>query len=133
MITTRVQYNEERAKGREPLFGNEMDMDLRKEIQRELFGKGNHSLNNGKFYKWIWAHKPHICEECMRPLPYYSATFVSHILTRGAHPEMAYDPRNVNILCKAHHNKWEDATTRFDMRIIAKNNETINQLKKDYE
>ena len=132
MITTLAEYRQVQAKGIEPLFGNNLNMPLRKEIQKSLFGEGNHATNNGKFYKWVWQHRPHICEECMKPIRTYSATHISHILTRGAHPEMAYDPRNVNILCKTHHDMWEDATRRFGMRILERNNETIDRLKKDY-
>ena len=79
-----------------------------------------------------WAEgDPHICSETMRPLKQYSATYISHIMTRGAHPEMAHDPRNVNILCFEMHNRWENGN-RSSMRIYAANMLTIEQLKKEY-
>lgn len=80
----------------------------------------------------MWENKPHYCEECMRPLAEYSAVYVSHILTRGANPDMAHDPRNVNILCFRHHAEWENGE-REKMRIWAKNQATIEELKKDYK
>lgn len=103
----------------------------RVELQRRLFGKGHTPAENSKFYRWVWAHYEHRCEECSRPLPQYNATFVSHILTRGAHPEMAHDPRNVNILCKTCHDRWENGD-REGMRINLKNQYLITKLKKEY-
>ena len=109
-----------------------MDIRLRVCIQRELFGTGHTPEENEKFYRFCWAHKSHVCEETMRPLKQYSATYVSHILTKGAHPEMAHDPRNVNILCFEMHNRWENGDRR-NMRIYAANQLTIEQLKREYE
>lgn len=133
VIDTREQYDLCRAHGIEPLIDRRfaMEIRLRVSIQRELFGRGHTPEENEKFYRWCWEHKPHICEECMRPLHHYSATYVSHILTRGAHPEMAHDPRNVNILCFDHHSTWENGS-RENMRIYRSNVFTIEQLKKEY-
>lgn len=89
VIDTREMYDYCKMRGYEPLIDRRfaMDIHLRVTIQRELFGRGHTPEENEKFYRWCWNHKRHICEETMRPLPGYSATFVSHILTRGAHPE----------------------------------------------
>lgn len=135
-ISERWEYDYIVSRGFEPLLDTNhfrMDIRLRIAIQREKFGTGHTPEENERFYRWIWEHKPHYCECCMRPLPNYSATFVSHILTRGAYPEMAYDARNVNILCFNHHNCWEHETTRKGMRIYAANLLRIQELKKDYE
>lgn len=105
--------------------------DLRVEIQRELFGKGHSTAENERFYKWVWKHKAHICEECLKPLETYSAVYVSHILARGAYPEMAHDPRNTNILCLECHNQWENGN-RKAMRIYESNQIVIAELKKEY-
>lgn len=133
MITTREEYDYVVSRGYEPLTDARfpMDIHLREEIQREFFGK-NTMADNAKFYKWCIEHKPNICEECGKPIRYASATNVSHILTRGAFPEMAMDPRNVNILCFECHNKWEHSTTRKGMIIKARNERTIEMLKKEY-
>lgn len=133
-ISERWEYDYIVSRGFEPLLDTKhfrMDIRLRIAIQREKFGTGHTPEENEKFYRWVWEHKPHYCEETMRPLPNYSATFISHILTRGAHPEMAHDPRNVNILCFEMHNKWENGD-RKEMRIYPANAMRIQELKKDY-
>lgn len=134
VIDTRELYDYARKRGYEPLLDSRftMSINLRVSIQRELFGTGHTPEENERFYRWVWAHKRHICEETMRPLRSYSATYVSHILTKGAHPAMAHDPRNTNILCYEMHNKWEFGK-REDMRIFRSNQIVIEQLKKEYE
>lgn len=133
VIDTRELYDYARSRGYEPLTDKRfvLDINLRVSIQRALFGSGHTPEENQRFYRWCWEHKSHICEECMRPLREYSATYVSHILTKGAHPETAHDPRNVNILCFNHHNQWENGN-RESMRIYLGNARTIEQLKKEY-
>jgi hypothetical protein len=96
-------------------------------------GKKNIPEANQKFYYWIWNHKQHICEETMIPLQTYSAKFISHILTKGAYPEMAHDPRNVNILNYPSHMKWENEYERRKMRIYPANKRTISILLNDYQ
>lgn len=133
-IETREEYTYCKSRGYEPLLDRRFDVDinLRVEIQRDLFGSGHTPAENERFYRWCWDHKPHICEETMRPIRYYSAIHVSHILTRGAHPEMAHDPRNVNILTLEMHNRWENGN-RATMRIYAGNMLIAEQLKKEYK
>lgn len=141
LITERWEYDMVKSKGYEPLIDSrhfEIEINLRIEIQKELFGHCTHGRAddiqkaNERFYRWCWEHNPHICEETMRPLREYSAVYISHILTRGAYPEMAHDPRNINILCFDMHNKWENGK-REEMRIYERNQETILKLKKEYE
>lgn len=141
LITTRAEYDYAKSRGFEPLIDLDLvlrqqffklDIRLRVEIQRELFGTGHTPQENERFYRWCWEHYPHVCMETMRPLHQYSATYISHILTRGAHPEMAHDPRNVNILCFEMHNKWENGN-RESMRIYRGNLFTIEQLKNEYK
>lgn len=131
-----AEYDYLVGRGFEPLIDSRffrLDIRLRIELQKKIFGNGHTPAENEKFYRWVWDHKPHYCECCMRPLPDFSATYVSHILTRGAFPEMAHDPRNINILCFEHHNQWEQATTRKQMRIYAANQLRIQELKKEYQ
>ncbi len=132
MITTREEYDYVVSRGYEPLMDARfpMDIHLRVEIQKEKFG-GNNAEGNAKFYKWCLEHKPNICEECGKPIRYASATNVSHILTRGSHPECAHDPRNVNILCFNCHSTWENGNRR-SMLIYNRNEKTIEMLKKEY-
>lgn len=132
-INTRNDYEMAKGFGFEPLVDNRFELEhtLRVSIQKELF-PDHTPESNEKFYKFCWAHKKHVCEECMKPLKSYSAVHVSHILTRGAYPEMAHDFRNVNILCLDCHNRWEN-DDRENMRIYGVNEFTIEHLKKEYK
>lgn len=133
MIETREEYDYAVGRGYEPLIDERLPMShaLRVEIQREKFGKNN-AEGNGKFYKFCLSHFPHICEECGCPIENPWAMNVSHILSRGAHQEIAHDPRNTNILCWRHHLEWENGN-RKSMRIYKKNEKTIEQLKQEYQ
>lgn len=126
-------YKYAKSKGYEPLTDKrfEMPIKVRVDVQRYLFGTGHTPAENERFYRYCWDLYPHICEECMRPLTQYSATYISHIRTRGAFPEAAHDVRNVNILCFKHHNQWETGN-RKAMRIYPGNVQTIEQLTKEY-
>lgn len=133
VIDSRRAYEDACREGAEPLLDRRFDIEhsLRVEIQRELFGKGHTTAENERFYRWVWSRKMHICENCIKRLSEYSATYVSHILARGAYPEMAHDPRNVNILCFDCHSQWENGN-REAMRIYESNQITIAELKKEY-
>ena len=133
VIDTRELYDYARQRGYEPLIDRRfaVEINLRVSIQRELFGTGHTPQENERFYLFCWDHYPHICSETMRPLRQYSATYISHIMTRGAHPEMAHDPRNVNILCFEMHNRWENGD-RENMRIYPGNLLIVEQLKNEY-
>lgn len=131
IIISRSEYERVRECGVEPLLGWRLAHGLRVELQRERFGRGNTPAENERFYRWCWQHLPHRCEECLRPLAEYSAVHVSHVLTRGAHPDMAHDPRNVNILCATHHARWENGK-RETMRIYESNQMLIRELKQEY-
>lgn len=133
-ITTIEEYDYCVQRGIEPLIDDNfsIDINLRKELQEKLFGsRKNIPAMNQKFFHWVWLHKDHICEECGRPLPEYSATFCSHILSRGAHPECSTDPRNINILCFNHHEQWE-VGDRKAMKIYETNQKIIERLKLEY-
>ena len=132
-ITTREEYEYCRSRGIEPMRDRHFTMDirLRRQLQREMFGK-NTEKDNIKFYHYAWeCCKAHVCEECGKPLWNYSSVYISHILTRGANADMAHDLRNFNLLCFEHHSQWETGD-RKGMRIYKRNMETINQLHKDY-
>ena len=124
------------AKGIEPMrdFHFKVDFALRKSLQNRLFGVGNTEANNIKFYRYAWdISKIHVCEECGKPLYGYSSVHISHILSRGAYPSMAYDLRNFNLLCYDCHQKWESPITRPSMRIFFKNKRVISELKTEYK
>ena len=146
LITTRDEYNLIVQRGFQPLLDNRlfrMEIGLRVEIQKEIFGhcifgRGDIPAANERFYRWVWNHKPHICEETMRPLHHYAAVHISHILTKGAKPEIAHDPRNINILSFECHNRWENPgdgseRSRETMRIYPGNMRIIELLKTEYQ
>lgn len=135
-ITDMDIYREAVSRGFEPLLDCrrfKMDIRTRVEVQRELFGRGRIDTMqaNERFFRWMWEHKPHYCEETLRPLHSYSAVHISHILTRGAFPEMATDPRNINILTFEAHNTWEHGR-RERMRIYPGNMRMIELLTSEY-
>lgn len=140
LLTERYEYEYCVALGFEPLLdirNFRLDIRLRVEIQRELFehcvlGRGDIPVANQRFFRWVWEHKPHQCEECLKPLHNYSAVYCSHILTRGAYPEAAHDARNINILCFEHHSQWENGDKR-KMRIYLANMRLIELMKKEYQ
>lgn len=139
LVTERWEYDLIVDRGFEPLIdinNFQMEINLRIAIQKEIFGhcifgRGNVMQANERFFRWVWAHKPHICEETMQTLRNYSAVHCSHILTRGAHPEMAHDPRNINLLTFEMHERWENGD-RQNMRIYARNMRIVELLKQEY-
>ena len=133
MIASFEEYDYCVSRGYEPLLDARLPMEhvFRSEVQKALFGK-NKMRDNAKFYKWCLAKMPHICEECGKPIEKAWSGNVSHILTRGAYPEMAHDPRNVNILCLNCHRRWENGDRR-NMRIWERNERTIKALKEEYK
>ena len=139
-ITDRDEYQYCIQRGFQPLLdirNFRLEIGLRVEIQREIFGhcitgRGDIPAANERFFRWVWERKPHQCEETMRPLANYSAVYCSHILTRGSHPEIAHDPRNINILSFESHNRWENGD-RQNMRIYPGNMRLIELMKTEYQ
>lgn len=115
----------------------EIDFQLRLSIQNQLFGKtelghGDVVKANQKFYEYAWfISETKICENCQHPLHYYSAKYISHILSRGSSPEIAHDPRNFNLLCPDCHSQWETGN-QSKMIIRKANKRVINLLTLDY-
>ena len=135
LVTTREDYDILLARGIDCLYDSRftLEIGLRRDIQKERFGS-NTVEDNSKFYAYCLHHFPMVCENCGKPIRQPSATNVSHILTRGAHPAMAHDPRNINILCWECHQLWEGKPTRDRLRLwfVEKNERTIEQLKREY-
>ena len=135
-MTTREDYDILLSKGIDCLYDPRFDLEigLRIAIQKEKFGK-NDDEGNAKFYHYCLTHFPMVCENCGKPIRYPWATNVSHILTRGAHPEMAHDPRNISILCAQCHELYEHSTTRDQLRMwyVEKTERVKEMLKKEYQ
>jgi hypothetical protein len=139
LITDPDEYKLCISRGLQPLLNKNfaIEINLRADIQREFFGhsllgRGNIPQANDRFYRWMWDNKPHYCEECMRPIENFSPVWISHILTRGANPAIAHDPRNINILCHKHHDQWENGD-RKAMRIYRGNIKIIELLQGEYQ
>lgn len=133
-ISSREEYEAQVKAGAEPLLDSAFDLDieLRVAIQDELFGSQDNDGNRHNFFIWLWQRKVHVCEETGAFLGHtMHAEYMSHILTRGAHVEMWNDPRNINVLAREAHRKWETGK-REKMRIWDKNKEVIATLKAEY-
>jgi hypothetical protein len=108
----------------------EMPLELRQQIEQTFYRDKN------GFYRWQWqTRNPKACEECNHPLGRYDATWVSHILSRGAHPNMTLDSRNANLLCAWHHAQWENRLKEPNthMQIYSRNQIIIAQLYADHQ
>lgn len=147
LIQNKNSYEAIKARGFEPLTDyqfTEIEIRLRVSLQFELFGESEFSRGdvlkaNQKFYIWNWNNNIKVCQNCTKPLfsnrnidNAYSAIYISHIMTRKAFPEMAHDPRNVNILCGRCHEKWEIGN-RKEMLIYPLNQIIIRILKNEYQ
>jgi 5-methylcytosine-specific restriction endonuclease McrA len=142
-ITSIEEYDLSKSRGFEPLLDLvlfRMDIDIRVQIQREMFGgsslnKGDVATGNLRYYIWCWENKKHFdkCQNCFRPLPGYSAAYVSHIESRKKRPEFAYDVRNSNILCLKCHQTWENPSKFKYMAIYRENILIINLMNVEYK
>jgi len=114
--------------GFNPFLDDNFDMDIktRVSIQNQMF------KSDAMFYRYCWTHLPQFCEETGLKLMSYSAKYVSHILSRGAFPEMRFDIRNINILSFEMHKKWESHQKK-EMYIYRQNEEKIKLLKYEYQ
>lgn len=101
----------------------------------DMLGKIDQKVLDQRFYRKVWNKSAdwkggNLCQECGKYLTSYSATYVSHIISRGAETRLRYDDRNVNILCYDHHRQWETGK-RDEMRIFETNQTIINILKQE--
>lgn len=122
------------SRGVNPFFSDlfTIDKELRRDWLKAMFPK-NTEKNNIRFYKWVWEGKnQHYCSECGIPLERYNSAYISHRWSRGAHPEMAFEPRNTDILCMRCHNKFESPITRKDMKIYPRVAREMEELRKEY-
>ena len=134
-ITNREDYDALLKRGIDCLYDKRyhLEIGLRREIQREKFGK-NDDAGNAKFYAYCIKHFPHVCENCGKPIEHPWATNVSHILSRGAFAPLSHDCRNVSILCWECHQKFEHKPTRVTMNpwYLEKVERRIEMLKEEY-
>lgn len=72
----------------------------------------------------IWAERPHHCLECGTFLPEDSDNlphkiYFSHVLSKGAHPELRFDPMNIVLHCPRCHRNWETSGKMTTMKTYA--------------
>lgn len=80
------------------------------------------------FYEEIWNERPHSCEECGCNLgDNWKRYMFSHLITKGAHPELRYDKRNISLSCLPCHTRYETGD-RKGMRVYEKCKDIIVQL-----
>lgn len=99
----------------------------------EMVAKTSLSTQDQIFYRKAWNLKADwkggcTCEECGIFLKYYSATYISHIISRGAETRLRHDLRNYNLLCLFCHNRYE-FKDKENMKIYPKNIIIIEELK----
>lgn len=104
-----------------------------KPLKRTPLKKGNkNAKRNSDFYRKCWdSRQVKQCENCGLPLLGYSATFISHILSKGAFPGLADHPLNWNLLCFQCHQTYEFGD-RKSMKIYPENERIITRLKSEY-
>lgn len=126
-ISSLQDFKSVRKYGLNPFLNENFEMDIysRVKIQNQFF------KSDSDFYRFCWDNMAHFCEETGLKLRSYSACFISHILSRGAFPEMRYDMRNINILSLPEHQKWE-SEKKINMYIYQKNMKRIELLKSEY-
>ncbi len=62
----------------------------------------------GALFLALWKIRNHTCDNCLTYLgDEPCAQFFSHILGKGAHPELRLDPRNIQILCNDCHYAYD--------------------------
>lgn len=83
---------------------------------------------NAIYYQQAWdSHEDKRCQECGIELPFFSPSFISHILSRGSSPFASYNLLNHFLLCLPCHQRWEFAD-RKHMGIYEESQEIKNKL-----
>lgn len=130
-----ILVEKQRLKIRKPFKVNGRIKQERLERRREI-----HRMDR-ELYKYIFDTRPHECEECGRTLPSIFSIVdevsgissivcieqYSHIMTKGAFPEFRHHKKNINRLCREHHDQWEFGD-RQNMKIFASNQITIQEI-----
>jgi hypothetical protein len=85
-----------------------------------------------KLYAEVIAdHPDRICQETGQYIATPTGMNCSHIASKGAHPEMYYDKRNVLFITVESHQKWETGD-RKSMKIYPMAMKILEELKFEY-
>jgi len=52
-----------------------------------------------KLYRQIWKNRPHLCQVCGYPISKPVSHVFSHVYSKGAHPSLKYEPKNIELWC----------------------------------
>lgn len=118
------RHNEEYKEGKKSPQRKENDR-LRKEAQFQKAlayrPKPRKVTGEGKIFNEIWDERPHVCQVCSQPVvrKKNSVGMFSHVLSKGAFPELRLDKENILIKgdgkypnCNCHR-KWEERTAEM--------------------
>lgn len=61
-------------------------------------------------YKKLWGERPHKCsiKTCGRLLAVFNLRYFSHCVSKGSHPELKLNEKDIDILCYPCHILWEN-------------------------
>ena len=54
-----------------------------------------------KVFAQVWATNKHVCSNCGIDIPYPVIHNFSHKKSKGAWPDLKYDPDNIELLCSS--------------------------------
>lgn len=79
-----------------------------KEINKKTERQGEKQAKDWAIWTQIWKERPHYCYETGVYLGTTPRTiYFSHILSKGAHPELRHNPKNIVLHSPGAHHQWE--------------------------
>ena len=114
-----------------PLQRSQRSTAVRK--QGKIKPGNRNAKDNEIFYRDCWnsvGEDHRMCNNCGIFLLSYSASFIAHILSRGAHPKIKYHPLNWILLCQQCHTDYDHGRDKQKMNIWAFVKERIIELLK---
>lgn len=78
----------------------------RKPMKRTPLKAKRKASGQAKVFKAIWDSRPHWCEVCWATIQQPRPENFSHLLPKGAYPELKLDERNIVLKCRDCHNLW---------------------------
>src|ERR1035437_5130074 len=109
-------------------IGNRARLDGQKDCTTKLSPKIDKKMLDDLFYMKAWRMKTNICEECNKVLPRFSRMFISHILSKGAFPNLRHNFENYQKLCADCHIRFETGA-RKGMKTYPEIEKRIQKLK----
>lgn len=76
--------------------------------QEKVRNKAKKGKGEKELFLRIWAKRPHKSELSGEPLPLFDAWCFSHILPKGAYPELRLEEENIVLLTRQEHYEWHN-------------------------